>query len=112
MEGLVKGWVGVTSQKAPGAESRTLQWSPQRTEFRAKGRVPGRIRLCSSEATQLYERLVGEDSGILSGSCNKHGKGYGELPDTIPTDHATLQDPRRMVLSDVGIGSPQGESLS
>ena len=69
-----------------------------------KGEFRSRVR--------LYERLAGEDSGILSGSCNRHEKRYGELPDTISGDHATQKDPRRMVLSDVGIGSPWGESLS
>ena len=48
MEGPVKGRVGVRSQEAPGAEARAVQCSPRRTEFRTQGRVPGRIRLCSS----------------------------------------------------------------
>ncbi|TID14453.1 hypothetical protein CANINC_004772, partial [Pichia inconspicua] len=55
---------------------------------------------------------VEEASGILSLSCSQAGKPHGELPGSMPSQPAPLPDPRRVVLSDVGIGSPWGGSLS
>ena len=39
-------------------------------------------------------------------------KQHSDVPGSMPGDPAPLQDPRRVGLSDFGIGYPWGESLS
>ena len=55
--------------------------------------------------------LVEEASGILQGSCSRAWKPHAELPASMPSESAPLLDPRRVVVSDVGIGTPWGERL-
>ena len=42
----------------------------------------------------------------ISGAAAGPGKRHGELPGALASQPAPLLDPRRVMLSDVGIGSP------
>ena len=56
--------------------------------------------------------LVEEASRILLVAAAGPGKRHGELPGSMPIQPASLMDPRCVVLSDVGIGSPWGRALA
>ena len=60
----------------------------------------------AATATNVAPPTVEEDSGILSGAAAGAGKRHGELPGSLTGQPAPLLDPRRVMLSDVGIGSP------
>ncbi|EFC86890.1 hypothetical protein NEIMUCOT_06695, partial [Neisseria mucosa ATCC 25996] len=96
----------VRSQEVPGSETTAGQWSPRGAELRAQGTVPVRIPLLAATATHVVPPAVEEASAILSGAAAGPGKRHGELPGALPSQPAPLLDPRRVMLSDVGIGSP------
>ena len=60
----------------------------------------------TAKATQVDPALDEEASGILSRAAAGPGKRNGKLPGALPSQPAPLLDPRRVMLSDVGIGSP------
>ena len=66
----------------------------------------------TAKATQVDPALDEEASGILSRAAVGPEKRHGELPESMPSQGAQLLDHRRLVLSDVGIVSTWGESLS
>ena len=63
------------------------------------------------KVSHVYGPLVGEASGIPRAAAAGPGKRHGELPGSMPSEPAPLVDPRPVVLSDFGIGSPYGECL-
>ena len=98
--------VRVRFQEAPGAEPTAGQWSPRRAEFEGTRDGASQDPSLAVKATQVDKPLVEEASGILSGAAAWPGKRHGELPGALPSQPAPLLDPRRVMLSDVGIGSP------
>ena len=66
----------------------------------------------AAKDTHVVWPLVEEASGILSGAAAEPGKRPGELPGSMLSQPAPLLDLRRVVFSDVRIGSTWGESLS
>ena len=59
----------------------------------------------AAKATHFVPPVVEEASGILSGAAAGPGKRHGELAGSLPSQPALLLDPRRVMLSDVGITS-------
>ena len=103
--------VRVRSQESPGVETTAWQWSPRRAELRAQGTVPVRIRIWLPWPHTSIRPWSGA-SGILLGAGAWPGKRHGELPGSMLSQSALPLDSSRVVLSDVGIRSPFGESLS
>ena len=66
----------------------------------------GQDPLLATKTTHLDKPLVVEAFGILSGAAAGPGKRHGELPHSFQSQPALLLDPRHVMLSDVGIGSP------
>ena len=62
--------------------------------------------------TQIYGPIFGQASGPSQAAEAGPWKEHGEVPGSMPSDPAPLRDPRHVVLSDFGIGSPWGENLS
>ena len=60
----------------------------------------------AATATHVVPPVVEEASGILSGAAAGPAKQHGELPGSLSSHPAPLLDPRGVMLSDVGIGSP------
>ena len=60
----------------------------------------------AATAKHVVPPAVEEASAILSGAAAGPGKRHGELPGSLPSQPAPLLDPRRVMLSDIGIGSP------
>ena len=104
--------VRVRSQAAPGPEHTAWQWSPRKAELRAHGTVLVKIHLWLPRPQTLFgpwSRSSPQSSRAPEARTVKH---HVALPCSMPSQPAPLLDPRRVVLSDVGIGSPWGESLS
>ena len=104
--------VRVRSQEVPGAEPTAGQWSPRRAELRAQGTVLVSIPLWLSSPRMLFLPWSRSPPESSRAAAAGPGKRHGELPGSVPSQPAPLQDPMRVVWSDVGIGSPWGESLS
>ena len=56
--------------------------------------------------------VVEEASGILSGAAAGTGERHGELPGSLPSQSATLRNPRLVMLSGLGIGSHARRALT
>ena len=109
---LVLGKVRFRSQETPGAEPTVGQWSPLRAELSTQGSVQVSISVWlprSHTSMGPWSRRPPESSGSAAARL---GKRHAELPGSMPCEPAPLLDPRHVVLSDVGIGSPWGECLS
>ena len=102
--------VRVRSQEAPGPEPTAGQWSPRRGELRAQETVTVRIRLWLPRSHMSIGPWSWRPPESSRGAATRPGK-HGELPGSMPRQPAPLLYPRRVVLSDVGIGSPREESL-
>ena len=72
----------------------------------------GQDQSLAAKATHVDGPLVEEASAIVSRAAAGPGKRHGELPGALPSQPAPLLDPRRVMLSDVGIGSPEGRALA
>ena len=110
----VRGRVSVRgrSQEAPDAKPIAGQWSPRRAVLRAQGTVPVRIRLWMPRPHMSigpWSRRPPESSRT---TASGPGKRHGELPGSMPSQPALFLDPRRVVLSDVGIGSHGERALA
>ena len=85
---------------------------PPKGSVEGKRAGVGQDPFLAAKATHVDLPLVQEASGILSGAAARPRKRHGELPGSMPSQPAPLLDRRRVVLSEVGIGSPWGESLT
>ena len=83
-----------------------------RAQLRAQGRVPVRISLWLPRPHKSMGPWSGRPQESTQAAAAGPGKRHAELPGSMPGKPALLLDPRCMVLSDFGIGSPWGESLS
>ena len=103
--------VRVRSQEGPGAEPTAGQQSPRMAELRAQGRVLVRISLWlpkpHNSLCPWSVRLQESSRAVAVGP----DKWHGDLPGSMLSEPATLLDPRPVVSSDFGIGSPLGENL-
>ena len=100
------------SQEAPGAEITRVKWPPRRAVLRAQGRVLVRISLWLPRPHNSMGPWLGRLQESSWVAASRTGKWHGELPGSMLRDHASLLDPRSVVLSDFDIGSPKGESHS
>ena len=94
------------SQEAPGAEPTAAQWSLRKADLRALGRVPVSISLWLPKPHNSKGPWSGRTQESTRAAAAKLGKRHGELPGSMPSDPAPLNNPRSVVLSDFGIGSP------
>ena len=85
---------------------------PPKGSVEGKRAGVGQDPFLAAKATNVDLPLVQEASGILSGAAARPRKRHGELPGSMPSQSALPLDSSRVVLSDVGIRSPFGESLS
>ena len=60
----------------------------------------------AAKVTHVDKPMAEEPSGILSGAAAGSGKRHGEPPGSLPSQSAPLLYPKRVMLSDLGIGSP------
>ena len=104
--------VRVSSQEAPGAEPTAVQWPPRRFQLRTQGRVLVRISLWLPRPHNSMGPWSIRPHESSQAAAVRPGKRHGEVLDSMPSDSAPFLDPRRVVLSDLGIGSPWGESLT
>ena len=104
--------VRVRSQGVPGAKPTAGLWSPPRGELKAQGTLSVRIPLWLPRPQMLFLPWSRRPPESFRAAAAGPGKRHGELPASMPSQSAPLQDPRRVVLSDFGIGSPWGKSLS
>ena len=72
----------------------------------------GQYQSLAAKATYVHGPLVGRSQESPLASAAGLGQGQCELPSCMLSELAPLVDPRLVVLSDVGFGSPWGESLS
>ena len=108
----VRGRVRVRSLEAPDGKPTSGQWSPRRAELRAQGTVPVRIRFSLPKPHTSIGPWPRRPPESSRAAAARPGKRHDELPGCMRSQPAPLLYSRRVVLSDVGIGSPWGESLS
>ena len=104
--------VRIRSQEVPGAEPTAGQWSPRRAELRAQRTVPVRITLWLPRPHMLFLPWSRKPPESFQAAVAEPGKGHGELPGSMVSQPALLRDPRRVVLSDIGIRSHWERALA
>ena len=85
---------------------------PPKGSVEGKRAGVGQDPFLAAKATHVDLPLVQDASGILSGAAARPGKRHGDLPGSLPCQPAPLLDPRRVMLSDFGIGHHEGRALT
>ena len=107
----VKFSVSVRSQEVPGSERLAVQWSPQRAEWKLHGSLQFRLSLCVPGKHPMCDTLKLGLSNLL---VQLHPSSANEMMmfQFYTEEYCRGLDTMCMVFSELGTGSPLGESHS
>ena len=107
----VKFSVSVRSQEVPGSEGLAVQWSPQRAEWKLRGSLQFRLSLCVPGQHPMCDTLQLGLSNLL---VQLHPRSANEMMmfQFHLEEYCRSLDPMFMMFSELGTGSPLGESHS
>ena len=72
----------------------------------------GQDPFLAATVTHVVSPAFEDVSGFLSGAAAGPGKRHGELPGSLPSQPATLQDPRSLCCQTLELGPHEGRALA
>ena len=109
---MVRVRVRVRSQEAPGPDPTAERWFPRRDEWGTQGRPLGRMSLCVPRPEIYMGHPLARPQEYSRAGAVALCKCHGDVTASRPSISAPMFKPVCVLLSDFGIGSPSGESIS
>lgn len=101
----------VRFQEAPSVDHEVVQWSPWRAELRALWKVPVSVILSVQGPASSWGQATFGPQGTPCAAPSRLCKWHGDIPWSMLVKPAAVLGRKSVVFSDLGMGSPWGESL-